>query len=440
MTYRRHLTRTYAELRSPRAWRTRLVFWGGALAVGLAATTLALSSAWADERFHDWATRWPWLPLVLTPLGFLAITWATRTLFPGGEGSGIPQAIAALHVRQEARRDTVLSLRIAVGKSVAIVVGLLCGASIGREGPTVHIAASVMHALSRLARFPAHHLDRGLILAGAGAGLAAAFNTPLAGLIFVIEEMAQNYEQRTSGTVFVAVMLAGMTALALQGNYTYFGNYTTAVDPMGLLPPILACGAVGGLLGGLFSALLVHGGRRLARWRSRRPYRLAAACGLAVAVLGIASGGLTWGTGYAEARLLLEGEAQANLAYAPLKLVATVVSYWSGIPGGIFAPSLSVGAGVGAGLAPLFPEVSWTAVALLGMAAYFTGVVQTPITAVVILMEMTNDHALLLPMMATALIAEWCARLICHRPLYRVLAESYMGHLPEPGPSPNPDR
>ncbi|HHB12953.1 MAG TPA: chloride channel protein [Chromatiales bacterium] len=439
MTYRKHLARTYAQLRSPRAWRTRVVFWGGALTVGVAATALALSSAWADEQFHGWAQRWNWLPLLLTPAGILAITWFTRTLFPGGEGSGIPQAIAALHVRQQERRDAVLSLRIAIGKSVAIVAGLLCGASIGREGPTVHIAASIMHGLSRLTRFPAHHLDRGLILAGAGAGLAAAFNTPLAGLIFVIEEMAQTYEQRTSGTVFVAVMLAGMTALALQGNYTYFGNYATAVDPIELIVPILSCGICGGLMGGLFAALLIHGGKWLMPWRARHPYWLAAGCALAVAILGIASGGITWGTGYGQARLLLEGHADASLAYAPLKLLATVFSYWSGIPGGIFAPSLSAGAGVGAVLAPLFPDVAWTAVALLGMVAYFTGVVQTPITAVVIIMEMTNDHAMLLPMMATALIAEWCSRLVCHRPLYRVLAEDYMGHLPQSDSSSRPN-
>ncbi len=432
MIDRHHLRRTYAALRSPRAWRMRLVFWGGALAVGMAATALALASSWGDGQFRAWAQRWRWLPLVLTPAGFVAITWTTRRLFPGGEGSGIPQAIAALHLRHAARRNAVLSLRIAAGKTVAIVTGLLCGASIGREGPTVHIAASIMHGLSRLTRFPADHLDRGLILAGAGAGLAAAFNTPLAGLMFVIEEMAQDYEQRTSGTVLVAVMLAGMTALALQGNYTYFGSYSTAVDPLALAPPIVACGVAGGLLGGVFSTLLIQGGRRLAPWRRRHPYRVAAACGLTVAAIGIASGGITWGTGYAEAGALLQGEAGAPPAFAPLKLLATVVSYWSGIPGGIFAPSLATGAGVGAALAPWFDAVPWTAVALLGMVGYFTGVVQTPITAVVIIMEMSDDHALLLPMMATALIAEWVSRLICHRPLYRALADDYMGRLAGP--------
>jgi H+/Cl- antiporter ClcA len=151
-------------------------------------------------------------------------------------------------------------------------------------------------------------------------------------------------------------------------------------------------------------------------------------CGLTLAIIGLATGGFTFGTGYEQAHQILSGEVTkyASPLYPLSKLMATIVSYWSGIPGGIFAPTLSVGANLGAQLAVWVPPEQATAVALLGMVGYFTGVVQSPITAVVIVMELTNQPSMLLPLMGTALIAEWVAQHICHRPLYRMLADAYM--------------
>ncbi len=426
MPHRRHLKRVVRQAGSLSVWRTRIAFWIGAALVGLAASALALASSWADARFHLWVKALPGLPLILTPLGLVAITWATRRLFPGGEGSGIPQAIAALQLAEHANRRAVLSLRIAVGKGIAIVLGLLCGASIGREGPTVHIAASIMYSLRGLANFPIHHVRKGLILAGGAAGLAAAFNTPLAGVMFAIEEMARTYEDRITGSLMIAVILAGMTALTIQGNYTYFGSYGVAMEPLQALGAVLACGVVGGLLGGLFSTLLIRGGRRLKPFRNSHPYLVAGACGLAVALIGLAAGGATWGSGYEAARGVLQGTTEAAPLYAPMKLLATLFSYLSGIPGGIFAPSLSVGAGIGYSLSALFPTTPMVAIGLLGMVGYFTGVVQTPVTAVIIVMEMTDDQRLLLPLMATALMAEAASRMVCHQPIYRALAQDFL--------------
>ncbi len=426
MQYKRNVKRVVKQARSPSAWRTRLVFWIGAVLVGVASTLLALGSGLADHYFQEWAIRWSWLPLLLTPLGLVAITWATRTLFPGGEGSGIPQAIAALELSERSDRSAVLSLRIALGKGLAIVLGLLCGASIGREGPTVHIAASIMYSLHRLATFPIHHVRKGLILAGGAAGLAAAFNTPLAGVMFAIEEMSRSFEERITGSLMVAVILAGMTALMIQGNYTYFGTYSSQLDPWESLGVIAVAGIVGGAAGGLFSTALILGSRRLKPFRSRHPYLLALLCGLVVAAIGVASENATWGTGYETARNMLEGTETASPWYAPLKFLATLFSYLSGIPGGIFAPSLSVGAGFGHDLTALFPHAPVVAVGLLGMVGYFTGVVQTPITAVTIIMEMTDDHRLLLPLMATALLANGVSRLICHEPIYRAMSRDFL--------------
>jgi len=426
MRRRHNLKDAVKQARSVSVWRTRLVFWGGAALVGLSATLLALASSWADDHFHHWVERWTWLPFLLTPAGLIAITWATRRLFPGGEGSGIPQAIAALQLREHADRRSVLSLRIAAGKGLAIVLGLLCGASIGREGPTVHIAASIMYSLHRLTTFPIHHVRKGLILAGGAAGLAAAFNTPLAGVMFAIEEMSRSFEERITGSMMVAVVLAGMTSLVIQGNYTYFGTYSTQLNPLHALGAILVCGVIGGAAGGLFSATLIVGGRRLKPVRLSHPYLLAAGCGLAVALIGVLSGGTTWGTGYEAARGVLQGTETAAPMYAPLKFLATMFSYLSGIPGGIFAPSLSVGAGLGYNLSGLFPGAPMLAIGLLGMVGYFSGVVQTPITAVIIVMEMTDDHRLLLPLMATSLLAAGVSKMVCQRPIYQAMADDFL--------------
>jgi H+/Cl- antiporter ClcA len=178
--------RTRRQLTSSRVWRTRLVFWLGAVLVGLAATALAIGSDHAGHIFSRILETSPYIPVVLTPLGLVLITWITRRFVPAAKGSGIPQVIASLQMKHDSDKRKVLSLRIAISKGLLVMLGILSGASIGREGPTVHIAAAIAYAVSRFARFPLHDIGRGLIIAGSAAGLAAAFNTPLAGIVFVL--------------------------------------------------------------------------------------------------------------------------------------------------------------------------------------------------------------------------------------------------------------
>src|SRR5262249_25093755 len=153
--------------------------------------------------------------------GFVVSAFLAQQVFPGSGGSGIPQAIAARHLRNPDGRARLLSLRLAAGKILLTLLGLASGASIGREGPTVQVGAAIMLAAGRIGRMPA---ERGLILAGAAAGVAAAFNTPLAGIVFAIEEMGRAFEQRNAGLVLIAVILAGIASLGLVGNYSYFGS------------------------------------------------------------------------------------------------------------------------------------------------------------------------------------------------------------------------
>ncbi len=413
------------------AWRRRLPFWSGGLAVGFAAVLLAIAADYVQAWFRDAISVSPYLSLAITPLGLGLSVALMRRYFPGSQGSGIPQAIAARRYDDAAQRTRLLSLRIAGGKILLTLLGLLAGASAGREGPTVQVGASIMHAVGGV--WKGKH--QGLILAGSAAGVAAAFNTPLAGIVFAIEEMSRSFEQRTSGLVLTTVIIAGIASLALLGNYTYFGATAASLARLQDWLAVPLCGVAGGLLGGLFSKLVVVTasgkvpGRAGALVR-RHPVGFAALCGLLVAGVGLLSGGATYGTGYDQAKQLLEGAGHVPQGFGILKFLATALSTVSGIPGGIFSPSLAVGAGLGANVATLLPAAPAGAVVLLGMVAYFAGVVQAPITAFVIVLEMTESNAMTVPLMLTALIAYGTARFVGAPPIYHALSENFLPKQP----------
>lgn len=409
-------------------WRPRLIFWFGALAIGIISVGFARLADLAQRGFAGVTASGQWsflLPLVITPLGFMLSAYLAATFFPNAQGSGIPQAIAARHLRDPEDRTRLLSLRLVFGKILLTVLGLASGASIGREGPTVQVGASIMLAV---ARFGGMAQARGLILAGSAAGIAAAFNTPLAGIVFAIEEMSRTYESRANGLVLTAVILSGLAALGLAGSYNYFGS--TAVAPASVRDweLVLVCGIGGGALGAAFSGLALHLGQHVRRWAHPQPLRrmvmLAAACGLAVAAIGILSGGMTFGTGYDQAKGAVEGNPLPVLFFLE-KLFAGFLSMMSGIPGGIFAPSLSVGAGFGSTIGQIMGS-SIALAAILGMAGYFSGVVQAPMTAFVIILEMTGDHQAVIPIMAVSMIGYITSRILSREPLYHGLSRVFI--------------
>jgi H+/Cl- antiporter ClcA len=412
-------------------WKRRLVFWSGAVTVGLAAILFAVAAEWANDVFHKMLAISSFLPLLVTPLGLALIVYITRKYFPGAQGSGIPQVIASLDPKESSKvREQVLSLRVTVGKILLTIFGLMCGTAVGREGPTVQIGASIMHKLGSLARFPKHDLEKGLILAGAAAGVAAAFNTPLAGIVFAIEEMSRSFEEHNSTTILMTVLIAGIASLAVLGNYSYFGHTSESMGFGKEWYVVIFCGIVGGLLGGVFSRTLIEVNKglrgRIGEWIHDYPVAFAAVCGLLLVLVGLASGNNTYGSGYVEAKTLVDGNSTLPSSYGLLKMIATAISYVSGIPGGIMAPTLSAGAGIGSNIAPFFSSVPVGATIILGMVAYFAGVTQAPITAFVIVMEMIDNHEMVLPLMAAAFIAKACSRLICPTPIFHTMSENFI--------------
>ncbi|HEX4480886.1 MAG TPA: chloride channel protein [Rudaea sp.] len=409
-------------------WRRRTALWSGAVIVALASIAFAKGGDFCQAAFSLLRAQSRYWPLLVTPLGFALLAWLTSGPLKATRGSGIPQVIAAVtRADDDTLRRRLLALPVAVGKLALTLFALLVGASVGREGPSVHVGAGAMTWLAERFGFRDGRVIARFALAGGAAGISAAFNTPLAGVMFAIEELAGAFEHRFSGTLLAAVMISGVVSLGLVGDYAYFGKHSTSLPLGSAWAAVIVTGIVGGLAGGLFSRTIigVTGALRKPFGRSHRgvPIAFAAVCGLTLAGLGLLSGDSIYGTGYEQARALIAGTSHTDIFFGPEKWLANAVSYIAGIPGGIFSPALAVGAGLGADIAPYLPHTDSTAVVLLGMSAYLTGVTQAPLTSVVISMELADDHDFVLPILATCLIARTFSTLICKVPVYRAFAD-----------------
>jgi H+/Cl- antiporter ClcA len=422
------------ELTNMSLWFARALVITAAAAAGLT----VVGFTWLTEHaLHTFALhrQWSiWAALLLTPLCTAAIVWITRRYAPGAAGSGIPQVMAAIAPGVEPEeRAMFASLRLSAAKIVLSTWGLLAGLSLGREGPSVQIAAGVMHSVRRWLPARAAVSDHGLLVAGGAAGIAAAFNTPLAGVMFAIEELSRAPEQRSSGLLIAGIVLAGLIGVSVYGNATYFGViHAVGVDWSLMLPGLLVT-IVSGLAGGIFSRLLIAslagtGSDMMSRLRRSRPIVFAAVCGLAVAAIGVATGGDTFGSGYSHTRAMIEGQNDAPSVYAVLKFAATWLTAWSGVPGGIFAPCLSIGGALGHDIAALTGYTHPAMLIALGMAGFLAAATQAPLTSFIIVMEMVDGHAMVLTLMSCALIANGMSRLLSP-PLYHTLAALQLDRL-----------
>ena len=419
------------EVSAGRQWLDRTVVLAYAIATGLVVVGFTYLAEAGSEGFR-WLTSVDtvgrWLPLLWTPALAVALLWLTRRFADGTQGSGIPQVVAVLDYRVSGQeRARLVSLPLSLKKILLVAGGVLAGLSIGREGPTVQVGAGVMqHARRWLSERSTIDADD-LVVAGAAAGIAAAFNTPLGGVIFAIEQLSHRRGVSHSGLVIISIVMAGLVAVSMLGNLTYFGELRAQQLSWSLLAPGLLVAICSGLAGGLFSRLIVTSFRglpdRFSTWRVDHPLTFAAACGLAVAIIGIVSGQATAGAGYAPTRELLEGHGELPPFYTLLKFCATWLSAWSGLPAGVFAPSLAIGAGIGNDVAWLIGASGQAAVPLIafGMVGFLAATTHGPLTAFIIVMEMVAGQSMVLSLMAVALLATGISRLLAP-PMFSELA------------------
>ncbi|CAN5721300.1 H(+)/Cl(-) exchange transporter ClcA [soil metagenome] len=436
---------------APAPRSSRRLHFGRAAVIGLGAGLIAVAfrralaaseSARADlllvlHQYPWWG--WSVLPLIALLLG-CAVGWATLRFAPEAAGSGIPHLKGVLlHVRTLSWR------RLIPMKFLGGVAGIGAGLSLGREGPTVQMGAAVARALARPLRAPATDIPQ-LLSAGAGAGLAAAFNAPLAGLIFVIEELHRELSSRTATGALVAAVCATVITQWLAGNTPSFVVHGLTALPLWGLPLAALIGVLGGGAGVLFNQSLLHAQHRAKTQKAVPRWTLP---GLAGVVVGLAAWWLpdAAGGGQGVAERVLAGSAGLGIgmlaALLAVKFILTILSYASGAPGGIFAPMLTMGALIGALAAALIANsaaylppalaAQGQALAVLGMAAIFVGSVRAPLTGIVLISEMTDGYTLLFPICIAALAAYLTAEALRDAPIYDALLEADLertGHGP----------
>ncbi len=398
------------------------------LLIGIAGVSMAKISGICYE-INTWIiARAGWGPLVYMPIGYAFLIYASRKFFPGTGGSGIPQAIAVLADEEDQKKSNLLSIRIVIGRVLLLIGGLVIGASVGHEGPMVQIGGSLMHAFFGYSTLKTSEQRQMLVLAGGAAGVAATFNAPLGGMMFAMEEMAKKYVFKGHNRMILTVLLSGLVSLLIMGSYTYFGRYHIDLAFWHHVPAILICGAVGGVFGGLFSMAAQKTPDALPtnirRFLVHHPMAFAAICGFIVACLSLATDGAINGTGYVPTKMALESDGPTHVWFYGLsKFIATLLSALSGLPGGLFAPTLSVGGGLGDLVSHVVPDIApHQAVIILVMVAYLAGLTQSPLTAFMVTMEITGSYELLLPMIAVSLIANFVSVLVCPTSFYHKLA------------------
>jgi chloride channel protein, CIC family len=372
--------------------------------------------------------------------GFLLVTaacaaavafaaWLVRRFSPPASGSGIPHVEAVLSGELPPAPPRLIPVKF-FGGLLAIGAGL----ALGREGPSVQMGATIADIIGKICG--RSRVDcRVLLAAGAGAGLATAFNAPIAGAVFVLEELVRRFDTRIAIAALGASAGAIAVARPLLGHAPDFRVEPLAYAGIPTLPFFVALGAVAGLVATLYNGTLlgaIRAAGRLGRW----PVELQAG------VIGAAAGTLAWfapglvGGGDTITQHVLAGKAavaMVPLAFL-LRFALGAVSYTAATPGGLFAPLLVLGAQlglfVGATCRLAFPEldVDATAFAVIGMAAFFTGVVQAPVTGIVLVTEMTGGFTMFLPMLAACFAAMLVANLLGSAPIYESLRERTVRH------------
>jgi len=402
----------------------------GAL-TGLTVVAFILLTERAGMRLYP-AGGAPWRRLVFPVGGSLGIGYLLARYFPDARGSGVPQTKAALFARGGR-----ITMRTVVGKFFCTSATLASGIPLGREGPSVQVGAGIASVLGRRLRLRPERVQE-LLPVGAAAAVAAAFNTPLAAVLFSLEEIVGDLHAPVLGSVVLASATAWMVLRLLLGNHPLF-----KVPQYQLIHPLefaiyAVLGVAGGLVSVVFTKLLVGIRERFLRFPKNTVWVQPVAGGVLVGVMG-------WfvpqvlGVGYGYVGDVLNGNMALKLMLLllVLKLVAVTTSYSSGNAGGIFGPSLFIGAMlggvVGTAAHRLLPgyTASAGAYALVGMGAVFAGVVRAPMTSVLMIFEMTQDYAVIVPLMIANLVSLFISSRLQRQPIYEALAEQDGIHLPK---------
>lgn len=344
-------------------------------------------------------------------------------------GSGIPQVIAAVEASSPSHtHENVLKKFLSIPMIFAKIAGsclcVLGGGVTGREGPTLQVSAGIFYQFSKYwpKRFSKPQLQA-MILAGGAAGLASAFNTPLGGIVFAIEELSKSHISKIRTAVFQSVIIAGILAQLFLGNYLYLGDFKFGSFPVEALMQTILIASIVGVVGSAFAEALY----RVTKWRGKKsfPFKLTMTvlCGLMLSLTIWVLGPATVGAGKGFMTNLLQNPEAATTPLIPLaRIFGNFFTYIGGVIGGVFAPALASGAALGQLLAQVMGFASVKLMVLVGMVAFLTGITRTPFTSFILVLEMSNSHEVILYLMLASVIANVCSRVVSAQGFYEQAA------------------
>ncbi|HEY4935819.1 MAG TPA: chloride channel protein [Puia sp.] len=409
-------------------------FWIASLLTGLIAVFYSKVFLLAESSTGLLFKSFHWLLFVITPACFLTAWWLVVRYEKFAGGSGIPQVMAAIELanpRDHIKVRRLLSIRVIIIKIISSLFMVLGGGVVGREGPTIQIAGSVFRKVNQvLPEWWPKVSRRNMIMTGAAAGLAAAFNTPLGGIVFAIEELTKTHFSYFRTALFTAVIIAGLTAQALFGPYLYLGYPSIGGLSVYIFLGVILVAMLAGLGGSVTGRILII----IINWKGslkkiKQQVLFVFICGLIVAFLGFISGTELIGSGKTIMTEILFTSNKYLPWYAPfIRMTGSIFSFSTGAAGGIFAPALSSGACIGSVLSGWMnlTDSNTNLLILSGMVGFLTGITRTPFTSSIIVLEMTDRHNLIFYLMLAGMVAGMVSLLIDKHSLYDHLKVRYL--------------
>lgn len=393
-----------------------LPYWTAAAIVGVVAVLYSNTFSQSIHFAQSVFAQNPKYLFVLSPVCFFLSVWLVERYAPTAGGTGVSQVTKVLSLdpaTEGSTIDTYLNLKVAMVVAASSLLCVLGAGGLGREGPMIHMAACIFYFTGKqfqgIWKYEEH---RSWIIAGGAAGIAAAFNAPLAGVVFVLEELSQLHFHKFKNVVLAAAIIAGAVAQWLSGRYLYFGFPEIPHVPFSSIFWAIAVGVTCALVSIPFHKMLSID------WRSRAPkyfksrLKFSLLIGLCVAAIANFISSDSIGGGIQLIEKLLFNNEHASWAAIAGRFLATSVSHLSGVAGGFLAPSLALGAAIGSKFSELTNYSQHNLLVLCGMSAFLSAITRAPFTAWVIVMEMTNKHSAIFPLMVSSLISYMIVRRI----------------------------
>lgn len=408
-------------------------FWIASFITGVIAVFFTQLFSLAEKGTAWVVSQNQYLLFLITPVCFLGAWWVVRRFASYARGSGIPQVMASVELAgtiNDSKIRKLLSLRIIIIKIISSLLMVLGGGVVGREGPTIQIAGSVFKKIDEwLPAWWPKISKQNMIMAGAGAGLAAAFNTPLGGIVFTVEELTRTHISQFKTALFSAVIIAGLTAQTFLGPYLYLGYPEVNNLSSWIFFAVVVVAIVAGVSGSVMGKIIL----RILKWKSSfgsRPKHIAyiIVCALILVSLAVFVNAKALGSGKHIMNDILFTHDKYLPWYVPLlRIGGSILSFTTGAAGGIFAPALAAGSSIGSVFAGLFQlsEANSNLLILAGMVGLLTGVTRTPFTSAILVLEMTDRHSVIFHLMLAGMVAGLASYLVDKHSFYDRLKMQY---------------